>query len=315
MFSFFKKPIPNWASCLNGKQYSAFLKALERHLQKWEIFSYQLNDNGGLALPWETSVGALKFGLDISRLAPACARIGIKEYNSVMTHSLNVFERMNELSRELDSSDFDQAKKYIGVRIYDEDYYSTAAGQNAVGGKVADGLCWMLVYDLPDAVRIISRKTASFWGVSDEELFKIGVENIRQSYPLESSPRDVDGFQGLVVTGDHFFAPNIVFEMETHPELLGRHGALFGIPYRNAVLIYPFENGEVISKIQTLIHLSFKLYEDGAGPGSISPRLYWYNNKVITDIPYQLTEDGIDIFAPEEFSELVTRLQPPDVFD
>ncbi|MEY3443795.1 MAG: hypothetical protein RLZZ519_2076, partial [Bacteroidota bacterium] len=106
--------------------------------------------------------------------------------------------------------------------------------------------------------------------------------------------------------GVHFFVPNIAFELHRRPDLVGKHGALVGLPHRHAAIIYPIESLDVIKAVNTLIPIVKGMNEEG--PGSLSDNIFLFQNGEFEAIPYKFTEDKLQLFPTDNFISLLNSL-------
>jgi hypothetical protein len=139
------------------------------------------------------------------------------------------------------------------------------------------------------------------------ELFKIGIENVKQDHSWEITEEEMDGFKIWFIQSNHFFAPNIIFDLKRRIELTSENGMLIGIPNRHAVLIYPIRNLEVVAAINSLIPIIYDMNQ--GGPGSITNDLYYFKDEQLTNIPYELTENKIEISPPEIFLNVLNSFK------
>ena len=79
----------------------------------------------------------------------------------------------------------------------------------------------MIVFDLPEAVTNIKPEQAEKWGRPYEELFKLGLQNIRNNYRVNITNEKFLDFHIWFVQSNHFYSPNIVFELHERQGLIG----------------------------------------------------------------------------------------------
>lgn len=307
MFSLFKKnpgkqPVPAWASFFNEKEYGEFLKAVDSYFKEKKI-SYELENGVLQAGPNEYGLGTL----GLTNVAQVCKQAAgsykniVREHFDTMVRSYQFETKFNKIVH-----DYDQIKHYIGVRLYPSDYAEQKEDM-VMGKDFAEGIYAMLVFDLPDSVMNIHPEQAEKWGRSFDELFSTGIKNIRDKYPPEINEENFGDFKLRMVHGDHFYAPNIVFELDKQDQLIGTYGSLIAIPHRHAVLIYPIENLGVIKALHGLLPIIHGMYEEG--PGSISARLFWYKDGHYEHLYYNIDDKNVQFYPPDVFIELLNRLE------
>ena len=91
------------------------------------------------------------------------------------------------------------------LRLYREDHLPSVP---LVTWQIADGLVAVLTFDLPDTVISVRRPDRDAWPVSDEDLYFIALENIREEGQLQSNEVDVGDRTKIHVLegGTTFFA-------------------------------------------------------------------------------------------------------------
>jgi len=308
MFSFFKKNkdqgVPSWASFFTIKEYNAFIKAVEKYFQKQGV-PYTL-ENGALEFDEDNPFGFQLMGL--TNLAQGCKQNSISEYSAIVAHHFDSMFQNVRLESELEQlvKDFAKVKEYLGIRCYDNHYVSSIGKENAIGFDMGQDLYAMLVFDLPDSIRNVQPEHIETWGKTKEELFQLGIQNIKSNYDFPIMKEQIDGVDIYAVVTDHFFSPNIYFDLENRPELVGVYGSIICFPHRHTTLIYPIDNLNVTRVLHHLMTMAYGMNVEG--PGSITNKVYWLNNKKLQNIEYSLEEQRISITPSEEFLAMLNTL-------
>lgn len=303
MPTFYNPRVPEWASFFDTYEYSDFINAIDNYFRKKEI-TYELGDG-------MLTAGANDFGLDVlglSNVAQVCRQDNPKNYNNIVSGHFDAMIRANIFANEFKMivHDVNKIKKYIGVRLYANDYVSHVGKECTMGKEFIGDIYAMLVFDLPDSIISILPEQAEKWGKNLNELFDIGLQNIKNNYPLDISQQQFNEFEIWFIQGEHFFAPNIIFDLKNHPKLIGSKGSLIAIPHRHSVIIYPIENIETLTAINHLIPTIFGMYAEG--PGSISNCLFWYIDGNFENLPYTIKDDKVQFFPPDNFVDLLNTL-------
>lgn len=308
MFSIFKKnrnieQIPDWASFFNNENYTEFIKVVRDYFSQKNI-EYTIQD--GVLI-----VGTNEFGMNnlgLVNVAQVCNQDEKRNYRLIVKEHFDSLIRTNEFNLEFRKSilDYDKIKGYIGVRLYSTDYFGQLDKISLLTKQLTENIYTTLIFDLPDAIETIKKEDADNWGKSFDELFETGIENIRQKCPFEISQEEIGDFTIWFIQGNHFFTPNIVFDFNKYPELIGTYGSLIGIPHRHAVIIYPIENVGVVNAINSLIPIINGMYHEG--PGSISGDLYWYKDGSFENLPYKIEEGKIQFYPPDRFVNLLNTI-------
>lgn len=309
MFSFFKKKtddtnIPEWASFFDNKEYSAFIKEIETYFKNLNI-QFEIGDG-----QIETNDNEFGFSnLGLVNVAQVCKQEDKKHYKEIITEHFNSMIRANKFDKEFAkiADNFEEVKKYIGVRLYDNEYVAYVGKENTIGKNFAGDIYSMIVFDFPDSVLSIKPEQTTPWNKTIDELFQIGIENIKLKYPLTITKEVFGEFSIWFIQGEHFFTPNIVFDIENRQELIGSKGSLIGLPHRHSAIIYPIENLEVVKAINGIIPTVYGMNQEG--PGSLSNNLFWYKDNVFTQLPYKIEEGKLQFFPPDNFLELLNELR------
>lgn len=317
MFSFFKKKnkeseaidIPEWAAFFTAEEYRAFLDAIDSYFKGMDV-TYILEDG-----TIEVDPESFRFSkLGLSNIAQVCKQHETADYPELINGHFTTMLKALEFDRTFDENitDFEKIRQYLAVRLYNAEYIAYIGGleddgEMSVHRFVAEDVYAMLVFDLPDAIRNVQPSHVLDWSKDEDELFAIGIANIRENYPMEITREDMGGFTIWFVNNDHFFTANILYELEERPELIGRHGSLIAIPHRHSALIYPIEDLGVVEAIQKLIPAAYGMHEEG--PGSLTPNLFWYHDGIFTSLPYEVREEKLHFIPPESFLDMLNRLE------
>lgn len=310
MFSFFKKKnkdsqseVPDWATFFSKGEYTVFSKAVNDFFQKLNL-EYKIDD--GVIYVGENDFGFKQLGLH--NLAQMCKQNNTKDYPTVIKDHFETMIRIHRFNEEFDkiNNDFEKIEKYIGVRIYDREYAANLEKENLLIKEFAEGLVAMLIFDLPESVMNIKPEQIINWGKTVEELFEIGKKNIKKNYPVNLSEYKVQEHNIWFAEANHFFASSIAFDMTDYPQIIGKQGSLISFPNRHNVIIYPINSLDVIGVINHMLYLTSRMYEDG--PGSLSDKIYWYNNGQYLNLPHRI-ENEKQIFAPpQEFVDALNNM-------
>jgi hypothetical protein len=300
-----KSRVPAWADFFSEAEYAAFLDAVAGYFKSLGL-ACEIDD-GMVQLP-ENEYGFGRLGLD--NLARFCKQNDSRDYASIVREHFDGMIEDSRFRREFETvkTDFGQIRKYIAVRLYDEAYMACLGKEYFIGKAFAGELFAAVVYDFPHTIVNVRPEDAQPWGKSVDELLGIGLANVRDNYatPPEAVEFGEEKDCFFVVETPHFFAPNILFELETRPRLLGKGGALAAAPCRNAALVYPIKDMRVLDAIHILVATTARMHENN--PGALTREIYWYRRGVFTPIPYKIAEKSIKIAPPQEFVDLLDLL-------
>jgi len=246
--------------------------------------------------------------MGLQNLAQMCHLGDKAERAAIVEGHFGMIERIQsdraDLARRI--GHLDSVKDLLAVRIWPKSYLDAVSGQ-CIHREDLEGTITVLVFDLPTSIRPVSPKEANVWGKRTEELLQIGLDNVLRTCRPEIDRHDLGDGVGLVsMTGESHFVATHVLMLEHHSDCLGTYGALIGIPHRHAVLCHPIEDFQSVKAIQTFAIMIQGMEHEG--PGSISPRLYWYRDGEFTDIPVEQTEQGLIVRPPDKFVGLLNEL-------
>lgn len=308
MFSFFKKKqpliVPDWADFFTEKEYSQFISEVEVYFKKEKIPFVM--DDGVI----QVDENAFDLGtLGLVNVAQVCKQDDSRTYQEIIKDHFTTLKRAGKLSNDFNKiiNEFDLVKEHLGVRLYHEDFINhTVDPAKVVHKNFVGEIKEVLVFDLPESVQSITSEQAKKWNKDIDKLFEIGRQNIKSEYPLNVVNESFKDFEIWFANDDHFYVPNIVFDLKERPELIGLYGALIGIPHRHTAIIYPIDNLDVVKVINDLIPLIYSMNQEG--PGSLSNQLLWYHGETFTDLPYEIADDKIQFFPPETFVDVLNLL-------
>ncbi|MER7172330.1 immunity 49 family protein [Streptomyces mesophilus] len=175
--------------------------------------------------------------------------------------------------------------------------------------RLADGLVFAYALDQPSTVRILTDRDVE--RVGDEDvLWDAAYDNVLQ-VPFTHEEIALEGRAVLrSVYGDSpFVASRALYLDQLHHKATGgslpKAGALFVVPTRHLIAYHPLADGSVAEAINDLAKYGLGAYEDG--PGSLSPRLYWWHKGRITSLT--VIDEETKTFSIEPPPELLTRLR------
>jgi len=264
---------------------------------------YQMTEG---AVDVELSDGQQSLGLH--NLAQVCAAIPAADWpDAVHAHFELVFGSAREeadLSAEI--ADFERVRSRLRVRLYESPVEAHVS--RLVGVGIAAGL----VFDLPSAMRSVTRAEADLWARPDEELFDLALSNLA----LEQEPdREIisgpDGVPIVVVEGSSYYTASraLLLEREVIPE--GHpYGALVTVPSRHVFFYHLIEDSRVIFAVNALVSLASEAFR--RGPGSISDQVYWARRGELVQIPCGVQDGTLHVAPPALFvKEVLEPLSQP----
>ncbi len=297
---------PGWASFFSPDQFAEFKRLIEIHFQqKGQAFSW---GEGVLLLKPEEPGGLHQLGL--VNLAQLCARNPEGDWASIVDDHFNTLDKSQTEQRVLEQRlpDFGRVRDLLSVRLWPEDYLKELDASRMIHRRDLPGAISALVYDLPSSIRNVTPDEAKSWGLSIDELFDIALENVRETCIPDVSEQDLGDDHSVFLLSDEsfFVASHALLLEEHHARCVGAFGALVGIPHRHVLIAYPIESLAVMQAIPKLIAVILGMERDG--PGSISPRLYWLQNREFVDLPFRIDNNTLNFSPPDSFMEMLNLL-------
>jgi hypothetical protein len=298
--------VPEWAGFLTETEYKRFRRLVDDWLRAHSR-GFREVEGGGM----DVDLGGEKpHMIGLVNLARKCNSTPGADWPALVAAHLKL---------ALDTEAIDPApplesvRSMLKVRIYPEGYAAALAeGEREllVRRAVAPGLVSALAIDYPETVVGVPPETASAWAVPIEELFELGMANVRggdrpgvQRQPLDS------GAAVSALIGDSFFTATWVLMLEEFLVPRSPHGALVAVPNRHAVVFQPIVDLSIVEGTQAVISLAVEMYRDGPGP--ISPNLYWWRDGSLTLLPTRYTEKAAILEPPAGFIDMLNQLHKP----
>ena len=305
--SFFRRkkntePAPEWTPFQSYSDYEEFISHVKKYFDRRKL-TYTIEDEAIRVADEEWPVGLM----GLSNLAQVCNQNPRSAWKSIVTDHFEGLERAKEFESAFfkKAHDYSHAAPYIGVRVYPNDYIAHVGEEAIIKKPIAEDLSAILVFDFPNEVINLKPETTIQWNKTNEQLYEIGMANIRINYSNEITSEDIEGSRIWIIQGDHFFVNNSVLDLQPVPT--GTHGSLVGIPHRHAVLVYPIEDLGMIKTLPALVYVLQGMYREG--PGSISQSLYWHREGNLVNLPYRLEETEFHFTPPEKFLDMMNTLQ------
>lgn len=291
-----KAAVPEWASGMDQGRYAEFMSAVDGHFKR-RGEPYTIEDGAVVLGNW-------KFGL--INIAQICSLRNPEEYPGILEQHFGAMIGNEAFEAGLEPDDFEKIKQYIGVRLYGEDYIADFGEDIMIRRPFAKGVFAVLIFDFPQTIKNISRSEADKWNTSDDELFNIGIENIRRSYELKAQRVTIGNDAVFAAETEHFFAANILFDIERHKEFIGKGGAVVGIPTRCLAVIYPINDVKVASVLMALFNIVPRFY--AGGPGSLTRQIFWYRDGLYEPLDYKIGKE-VNFTPSDAFLSMLEELE------
>lgn len=252
--------------------------------------------------------------LGLENLAQAWTSSEPSERPSLIAAHFSALEeaRKQALARDAMLSDYTIASGFIATRVLPADYAETVGSRNLVHRNDIEGLVTAATFDFPESVRTFPPERLQEWGVSADEVFQLGIDNVIDRYPLQKESQELaPGCPLHLYATESLFAATHLLRPELFADDLGPHGAFVLAPTRNAILVHPIENSSTIEALPTLIGLAHQLHAQG--PGSLSDSLFLLQGGSLRQIRTSVAGRKIQVIdPPPEFVDLLAELTPAE---
>ena len=301
-----EEKIPQWASFFDDGEYTLFIKEVKNYFSDNNLNFRMLEESGEIIYIKDDKESQF-FLFNLGQLCKNNSKLQYREI--VKTHFDNFIKHENfekNFSKKIDK--FEEVKKYLGVRIYPEEIFESVKREDTIYKTFLSDSYIMLIWDFPTTVATVSAETIISWEKSTDELLDLGQNNIKKKYQFQWEKLDSPDSGIFFIGTEHFFAPNVGLYIEDYPEYLGEYGALISFPTRNLVLLCPIHDIKIVREINDLLIMTYM--ESERGPGTLSNKIYWYNNKdkEYINIPYEYKGEKLSVSPPDEFIDLLNGL-------
>lgn len=300
---------PAWATFFSHAQYRHFRRLIEGYFHgKHQPFAW---GEGVITLRPDEPGNLQQLGL--VNLAQLCARNDPREWAQIVSDHFQTLEKSQTEQKALQErlDDFDRVAELLAVRLWPEDYLGELDRTRMIYRRDLPGTISALVYDLPSSIRNVTPEEAQGWPADHDRLFQIALSNVRETCIPDVSQQELgEGVEVTLLSDESFFVASHALLLDEESPCLGTFGALVGVPHRHVMVAYPIESMRVVQAIPRMIAVVAGMEREG--PGSISARLYWYQNGDYVDLPYEIKGDSLHFSPPEEFVEMLNLLGEAD---
>jgi hypothetical protein len=302
--------VPEWARFMDLDEFRAFLDAVASDLRSRGLL-FQDN-NGLLEVAWPDGRLA-RCGL--ANVALKCAAAGRDGYaREVAVHFDRILGKPPPLPPFPKS--FEEVRPVVRVRVYSDEQLREISGK-IVARPLADGLKSVAVYDLPHVIAMVSRQHLDVWKVSQDEVFKVGLENVRRERErMERDTFQLASAEIFSLLSEGGFAASQVHNLESYLSP-SPFGAIVALPNRHMLICYPIVLETVLDALRALVPFVDGVYNDPPGGderSKLTTDLYWWNRGALVCLPA-----GMDLFGlsgavlapPQEFLDAVLAKSRP----
>ena len=303
-------PVPEWANFFDSSQYQEFDAHLREELARRELNLEFDEDRSSARVSTGDHAGHT---LGFFNLAQVCRQVPRRRWRETISQHLDRILNVGVAAESATNAlvqDFERARSQLKVRLYPTEMAGT---DSTVSRQIAEGIQAVLVFDFPESVVGVLRENIAGWNCTDEELFEIGLANVKaegESKPIKLPGGDGASVFGLFDDSSLFTATRALFIQDYLSADL-ELGAIVAIPNRHAVLFHPIVDAKTLGALGSIIPAAIGMYQQG--PGSVSPHVYWWQNGVFQRQPTVTTPEGMHFNPTEEFIfQVLNRIRSPD---
>lgn len=298
------EPVPAWAAFFTHAQFDRFLDTVRLYFTSRHIDAHV--DDGLVRCPGHPEMPG---EMGLANLAQVCHRADAAEWETIVAGHFGSLRKARHEHDDLEPhlADFSRVQDLLGVRIGSAESLGPHVSKLITRDDLP-GTYSFLVLDLPNAIYSVPPERAAKWGKSPDELFGIGLANLRTLPSPDVEHVEVDeGVELFALTASHFFAATHVLTLYAHPQCIGPHGSLVAIPHRHLLLCHPIHTIDSAMAVHRIGLLASQMEREG--PGSITARIYYrYPDGRFLDLPYEMTDDQFIFRPPDEFMTVLNGL-------
>ncbi len=215
---------------------------------------------------------------DVAEVARACAVLPESQWREALDAQLGTLIDTSEALASWKPPAWEQAKPHLRARIY-PDGFVRAAGMrlDAVVRRVdLPGTLTCAVFDDENTALLLPSDVPKTWKQTDEEVLAVAIENTRAALAGHTrlEERDLGEFGKLYeVASDSYYGTLAVLWLDEWPQLLGEHGAFVAIPWRQSVLVLPFDSANAARGVPGLYAVARQVVSEGHG--AVAPTVWW----------------------------------------
>jgi hypothetical protein len=199
---------------------------------------------------------------------------------------------------------FETAREILRVRIYGPEMKETL-GETSLCRENPLGYVEAVMYDAPSGAGNVAASYLQKWGKSEDEVFRIAVENTLAGIRDKFVGFDVPNAMYLYLLGSEsdIYVTSGIFDLPRFGLPAGDFGTLVAIPTREMIIAVPLQNKADVNR-QVVLFALIAARMHKLGPASISPRIFWYDGSTLWPIDHDPDKGAIKLPDP-----LVRRLQ------
>jgi hypothetical protein len=239
---------------------------------------------------------------DLAGLAARCRAAEAHEWPAIVARHLDGLEA----ARPRPPAAFAAAREDLRVLLRP----AAGAGRAAVvRWRVAEDLEAHLVRMGPDGPAAVDADDAAAWGRSRDELWHLGLDNVRgdgapRPEPLGPAP----GVDLVGLRSPSPFTATHALWMERSLGA-GPHGVLLAVPSRRVLVAHAVRDGSVVPAVDVLVKMAVGFHREEPEP--LSPHLYWVRDGAWSRQRVEAGDREATFTPSASFARLVSSLRAP----
>lgn len=169
------------------------------------------------------------------------------------------------------------------------------AGADVVSWVVGADLASVLVHELPDRWRSVTPAELERWGWDHGEVQARALANTLAEPVSEHALVGPQGQRVTVLRGDSPFVATRLLELRPWQQLEPACGLIVSVPNRHTLLSVGLGGAQFRLALTSIVELTEEFHR--AGPGPLSPALYFLHAGHLEPVVALIDEDGLQ-FAP-----------------
>lgn len=298
--------VPSWAVFFTLEEYRQFTQQVKSWFEARGLYA---TIDEGIVTAGTKPADDRK--LELADLAQSCDAADPSLWPEIIdSHFSFQLEALdNTEALQADIRHFDRISHLLAVRLMPRGFIDTTGDAVAtlVLREDLEDVFTVLVFDLPNRVQTVLRSEARFWEIDDEKLFRLGLDNVRDSCRPDARQETLS--QDVVITaltGSTLFVSTHALLMQDHPERIGSGGTLVGVPDRGSLLLHPITDRRVAAAADAMIPMIYGMHRDGPRP--VSAHLYWYRDGKFTTLAYSGDDESFSFDPSVEFTAMIEQL-------
>lgn len=303
--------VPAWGAFLSLPAFRAMLVAIEAELMKRRVAARYQGDNFSVAFS-DGRLGHVR----IAPVAERCRSAALEDIPACVAAIIEGALGPVPTTPEDDTMPpFEQVAPSLIAHLYRDTMIERLRAQLVVR-PVCEGLSVGVAVDFGHVISALPRDAMQVWGRSDDELLRVGMQNVhRKSVTRESFT--IEGLPALLLSGSDYTVSSQALFLGDH---LGAHypaGALVSIPTRNSVFCVALQTGSLLGsaeRIARTVSLVHDWFDDFASrprnaEQMFSEHMYWWRDGALHAFPAVMTGAGAVVAPPQEFIDAVLARQ------